>query len=90
MRSGQVVIRLRPFEAGSFTRWSAHGSVPTANPAAQLQRLLSGLAFWSGSPVRLALPVDALTVGWCESWSEALGHVPARHLEIYYRIRGAP
>lgn len=90
MRSGQVVIRLQPFEAGSFTLWSAHGSVPTAVPPAQLRRLLSGLSFWSGWPVHLALPVDADTVGWCQCWSEALAHVPARHLEVCYTIRGAP
>lgn len=89
MRSGQVVIRLRPFEAGSFTLWSACGSVPTAIPPAQLRRLLSGLTFWSGWPVHLALSVDAGTVGWCETWSEALAHVPERHLEVRFRRRGA-
>jgi hypothetical protein len=90
MRSGQVTIRLRPFEGGSFTLWSAHGAVPTAIPPAQLRRLLSGLAFWSGWPVRLALPVDAETVAWCEIWSEALAAVPARHLEVRFHHRGAP
>jgi hypothetical protein len=88
MRSGQVSIQLRPFEGGSFTLWSAHGSVPTAIPPAQLRRLLSGLAFWSGWRVRLALSVDAETAGWCECWSEALGAVPARHLEVCFRQRG--
>lgn len=90
MPSERVVIQLEAFEEGSFTRWSACGAAPTAVPPAQLRRLLSGLAFWSGSPVRLALCVDARTVGWCEHWSAALERVPARHLELSYRIRGAP
>ena len=88
MHPGQVMIQLRPFEAGSFTLWSARGAVPTAVPPAQLRRLVSGLAFWSGWPVRLALSVDAATVGWCEIWSDSLGHVPDRHLEVQFRRRG--
>jgi len=89
MHAGQVIIRLRPFEAGSFTLWSARGAVPTVIPPVQFRRLISGLAFRSGWPVRLALPVDAATVGWLEVWSEAISAVPERHLEVRYHRRGA-
>jgi hypothetical protein len=82
MKNGQFLLTLRPQYLGSYTRVHLTGSVPTSIPPQQIQRLIHGLAFWSGYSVACALCVDAEAVGWCDFWSDALAALPEHHLQI--------
>ncbi len=86
-RPGQFRIHLRPEQGGAYTRWRVTGSVPSAVPAWQLERLMKMIAFWSGWPVELALSVDRQTAGWCERWADALADIHPEQLRLRFIVR---
>lgn len=86
--SNRMTLELRPLHGGSYTQFSLTGPVPSAPPRG-LRQLLTMLAHWNGYPVDVALSVDAQTADWCETWTDALACVPARHLEICFRVVAA-
>ena len=86
MRSGnRLLLKLRPLEDGRGTQLSLCGPLWTELSPRELRRLLSMLAFWSGSPVSVVLFVDGQGE-WCERWGDALAAVPGRHLEVEFRL----
>lgn len=86
MRHGQAQVVLRPLQGGSFTEVALSATVPTSPSPAHLRGAIAGLAFWSGWPVELVLCVGNEAAGWCEVWSDALGTVGERHLELRFRL----
>lgn len=90
MQRGQFQMYLSPLDGTCFTRLRLSGVVPTAMASKDLQRLSAMLSFWSGYPVRLALPVDVATAAWFELWTAAFERVPARHLEMRFILARRP
>lgn len=84
MSSDKIHLQLQPLHGGSFTQLSLSGPIATALPARELRRLLSTLAFWSGTAVVIVLDVDG-PANWIEQWSELLIHVPKRHFQLQLR-----
>lgn len=85
MEKGQTVVRLRPVAEGAYTEFSVCGVVPSSIPYGVMSRLLRGLSFWSGYPVRVVLSVDILTASWLECWTDVLGRVPESHRKIIFK-----
>jgi hypothetical protein len=86
MRKGQFRLHVRPLCDGAFTRLLLCGSVVTAIPPCELRKLSAQLAFWSGWPVELVLPVDVGTAAWFEWWTSAVSETPAHHLEVRFTL----
>jgi hypothetical protein len=84
----KMVLELRPLDGGSYTQFSLSGPLPSAPQ--RLSQLFATFAFWNGYPVDVVLFVDAQTAGWCEVWADALARVPARHLEVRFRVVAEP
>ena len=81
---GRFHVRLRPEHQGSFTHWSISGSTPTSLPPWLLRRLMRAMAFWSGWPVELVLPVALETAPWWQWWADALAEAPDEDLHIRF------
>jgi hypothetical protein len=90
MKQSQLQITLKPLHDGSFTRWRLCGSVVTAVPHTQMRRLFKQLAFLSGWPVELVLPVDVGTAAWFEWWTDTIVDIPADHLQVRFAINRLP
>jgi hypothetical protein len=86
MRTSPFSVYLQPEGDGSFTSLRLFGSVVTALPPCEIGRWIRQLAMWSGSPVELALPVEIGTAGWFELWTYAVSDIPARHLQLRFRL----
>jgi hypothetical protein len=84
MCSDKIHLQLQPLHDGSFTQLLLSGPIATALPARELRRLLTMLAFWSGSAVVIALDVDG-PANWLEEWTGMLIHVPKRHFQLRLR-----
>lgn len=85
----RLLLRLRSLEDGCGTQLSLCGPLWTELSPRELRRLLSMLAFSSGSSVSVVLFVDGQG-DWCERWGDALAAVPGRHLEVEVRLEPAP
>lgn len=87
MRTEQMVVHLAPELGGSYTRIRAQGVIASGVPDWSVQRVLAGLALWSGWPVRLVLSADVQTALWLEYWLTSLGRVPERHHELVMQVQ---
>lgn len=87
MQAKPFRVYLQPERDGSLTSMRLFGSVVTALPPCEIRRWVRQLATWSDAPVELVLPVDVGTARWFELWTYAVSDIPARHLQLRFRIR---
>jgi hypothetical protein len=86
----QMVLELKPLHGGSYTQLSLRGPVCSAPQPSALRRLLKMFWLWNGYPVHVVLSVEGLRAPWLDVWCDALGTVPARHLEVRFELTDAP
>ena len=82
----QMLLELKPLHGGAYTQLSLHGPVCTDPQTKWLRQLLRLFSDWNGYPVRVVLFADGRTGPWLDVWSDVLATVPARHLEVVFRV----